>query len=515
MARPTLRHATLGLLLGVSLLLAGCGAGSFVSTTSSKPTAYLQIQTTRLPAAQRDADYEPTQLSAAGAAAPVSWSVLDGRLPAGMRMTSGGMLEGRPAEEGLFPFTVQASDGVETDAADLALAVDTFALQVEGLFLGDAWAGRPVRLVALGPTGQVRFEASVHGSGGAFDLVDEARGEAVWIPGPSSERSEDVVVATDVTTGKTTTVALPVVPNPAADLRAAHGASDVWYVDFGRKLGNHGYATDWDATLHAVGLRSTSRAPTQADQLAERYTRIAVLHALARYFGNGLAISFPFDRPGAGHTAPAAGSWLAPTPDRYNVIAVLCGRAAGVVGMGFVDGATNDLLENDSTTPSIGDLGVFSNQVALFFNAGWQNEALPSDPVNAGDVPTLEAMLYGGATEGERATRIRRIADGFAGSLAAVIAHEIGHALGLGHSDTVDGSIMNSGVTFDPWESYRFLDAQRARLQGALPGPGRVAGTSGAAPSVPQGGLAACRLRAASSSLAVAAADAAGTRDGQ
>ncbi|MEK6302788.1 MAG: putative Ig domain-containing protein, partial [Acidobacteriota bacterium] len=61
-------------------------------------------------------------LAASGGTAPYTWSVVGGSLPAGVTLSSGGLLSGNPQTAGTFNFTVQASDSA-SGSAQKALAV--------------------------------------------------------------------------------------------------------------------------------------------------------------------------------------------------------------------------------------------------------------------------------------------------------------------------------------------------------------------------------------------------------
>ncbi|MFV3406247.1 autotransporter domain-containing protein [Pseudomonas sp. NY15463] len=78
-----------------------------VSITVTSPT--LSITPSTLPNPTQNVAYSQT-LSASGATAPYTFSVVAGSLPAGLSLSSGGALSGTPSAVGTFTFTVRALD---------------------------------------------------------------------------------------------------------------------------------------------------------------------------------------------------------------------------------------------------------------------------------------------------------------------------------------------------------------------------------------------------------------------
>jgi hypothetical protein len=71
--------------------------------------AALSIITTTLPNAVEGSPYLQT-LSATGGVPPYSWAIQSGSLPAGITLSSAGVLSGTPSVSGSFIFTVQVTD---------------------------------------------------------------------------------------------------------------------------------------------------------------------------------------------------------------------------------------------------------------------------------------------------------------------------------------------------------------------------------------------------------------------
>ncbi|HJV67291.1 MAG TPA: putative Ig domain-containing protein [Geomonas sp.] len=95
-----MKHVIMGILL--LFTLTGCGVDWF-------PLNVPEITTASLPAAAIGVSYNQT-LSASGGTPPLTWAVLNGSLPPGLSLSTGGVISGTPTEAGSFTFTVIAVD---------------------------------------------------------------------------------------------------------------------------------------------------------------------------------------------------------------------------------------------------------------------------------------------------------------------------------------------------------------------------------------------------------------------
>lgn len=486
MRRTLPSPAQLLVLPALLLLLAGCGGGG----TSDSPTpgspgapAGLTITTLTLPAGSVGATYAPTQIQAANIQGQAVWSVDSGALPDGLTLDSDGMVSGTPSTMGSFPFVARVDDEVAMDTRNFVVSVDVLGVTIlSGLTVGDAWSGRPVHLAASGQVGSVTYSATNNDSGGSFTAANPTAGTATWTPGSTAGPGIiDTLLANDTGSGQTFTLVISVMPHPAVGHVAAFGASDVWYVDPTPKKGSHPYATDFHDALVTAGFRdpaSTDATGTEADQLADLYIRLEVLRHVSPMFlrnadgtagANGLPITFPLDEPGPGYTKAAPADSIVGGPTRYSVMALVHGSQSGVIGTAFLDGSANGWHENDTSSDTF-ELGVFANQIVPIVNSSFSNP-LPNSPVGAGDVAALEALVYDLPNPGGRYTTLRTQGHGLAKSLAATIAHEVGHSLGLDHTNPPQtGSIMNPSAVIGPTANYSFTGEDVAQLQVGLPG---------------------------------------------
>lgn len=97
------------------------------------PRVPLSVTTTALADATKGTAYSAT-LQAAGGSTPYSWAVIAGALPAGLSLSSDGVIQGTPTVTGSFTFSVQVTDSTtptpETASAQLTLTVNVAPLSI-------------------------------------------------------------------------------------------------------------------------------------------------------------------------------------------------------------------------------------------------------------------------------------------------------------------------------------------------------------------------------------------------
>jgi len=116
-----------------------------------------------LPNARFGEDYEH-RLQVSETRPPVEWSLVSGRLPAGIGLDNTGVIAGRATEDGTFSFVVQAQDGARrSDQASFELLVIApLAFRTRGLPI--AVVGRPYRATFEATGGVPPLEYSVFGA---------------------------------------------------------------------------------------------------------------------------------------------------------------------------------------------------------------------------------------------------------------------------------------------------------------------------------------------------------------
>jgi hypothetical protein len=104
-----------------TIRVADAAARSATATFTIVVTAALSITTTSLPGATVGIAYNQA-LALAGGAAPVTWSIASGALPAGIALNPGS-LNGIPSAPGTFTFTVSVTGGGQTSTQSLTMTV--------------------------------------------------------------------------------------------------------------------------------------------------------------------------------------------------------------------------------------------------------------------------------------------------------------------------------------------------------------------------------------------------------
>jgi hypothetical protein len=418
------------------------------------------------------------QLAAVGGTGSHSWwiSATGDPLPAGLTLTTSGGLAGTP--------TQPASATVIVVVQDAALSLDLVTLPIEvrdveitGASGGALTPGTSLTLSASGGVAAYQFALPINMSGASLTPTGG------YTAGNNS--GVDVIRATD-NDGFFEELAVTVGQDPFAGFDAMWSTTDVWWIDWDVTYDPSPlYASDLDEVLVALGLRdasSTDPSGSEADQLARRLLIRRTLGYLSSFYGNGfdgnpapggLSISFVGPAgPGTG-TTPGPGGQIPAAPTRYGTICVRYGPSAGVVGTAWTDG-NNGNVEHNCGDPSGTPLGVFANRILTSYLISFNN-SIASNPVGASDVPGIQAMLLGTAPANAREQAILNVADGFGRVAAAVLAHEIGHSLGLLHSSPSQGSgdIMNASLSVGPSINYAFNPGHWVQLQSNLPGPNR------------------------------------------
>jgi len=146
------------------------------------------VLTADLPRGVKGAAYSQTLEAFDGAGGGLSWSAAG--FPAGVQLTTAGVLEGMPAEAGEFAVTVTATDaGSTTAAAVLTLRVDETAPDIAGFGIrpGGAVGSTKVTATASGPDrafayllGEAEGVRPLAGAAVPTEAVPYSPGEDIW-----------------------------------------------------------------------------------------------------------------------------------------------------------------------------------------------------------------------------------------------------------------------------------------------------------------------------------------------
>ena len=125
----------------------------------------LAVTTTALPGGTTGVPYSQAA-AASGGTAPYTWSLASGALPAGVLLSSAGVIAGTPAAAGTFSFTATVTDAASGTAARALTLTVSSVLTVTTLTLAAAITGTPYRaaLTAAGGTGSGYTWAVTSGS---------------------------------------------------------------------------------------------------------------------------------------------------------------------------------------------------------------------------------------------------------------------------------------------------------------------------------------------------------------
>ncbi|MGN6694786.1 MAG: putative Ig domain-containing protein [Aquihabitans sp.] len=174
----------------------------------------LTVTTASLPAGVISSPYPSTQLAAANVYGTATWSVASGALPAGLSLSSAGVISGTPTAGGTANVTVKVTDdGGSTATKALTISVSSFAILTSALPGGNVGVSYAVALEAAGGTG---YSWSVT-SGSLPAGLSLASGTGLISGTPTATGSSTFTVKVDASGGKTASKAFTVVVAAAAD----------------------------------------------------------------------------------------------------------------------------------------------------------------------------------------------------------------------------------------------------------------------------------------------------------
>ena len=175
---------------------------SVARSVSARFDAELEITTTGLPGGQVGQSYSQT-LAATGGSGAKTWSVTSGSLPAGLSLSSAGVISGTPTTAQTSGFTVQVASGGQTDTQALSITISSSGrLQVTPTalsFVTLEGAPAPAQALTIRNTGGSSLNWTITGEGDTgWVTLSETSGtlapgtQATVSVGTDNSRSPDI-----------------------------------------------------------------------------------------------------------------------------------------------------------------------------------------------------------------------------------------------------------------------------------------------------------------------------------
>jgi subtilase family serine protease len=184
---------------------------TYALTVTPPPAITLAVLPAALPAGTVGTAYPQTAIAAVGGTAPYSFSVSSGALPAGLALSTAGVLSGTPALAGSFTFTVTASDSSaggapHTGSQSYTLSINPSAAADFTIVVASGGGSA----ATIGPGGTVEETVTVSPAGGAGTFANAISFSASGLPaGATASFSPVSVPAGAGATTVTLTIQLP------------------------------------------------------------------------------------------------------------------------------------------------------------------------------------------------------------------------------------------------------------------------------------------------------------------
>lgn len=174
----------------------------------------LAVTTASLPAGVISTAYPSVTLAAANVSGSPSWSISSGALPAGLTLTTDGVISGTPTTGGTANFTVRVADeGGSAATKALSIVVSSFAILTTSVPGGTVGVPYAFALDSAGGTG-VSWSITSGSLPGGLTL---GSGTGLVSGTPTATGSSTFTVRADASGGKTASRTFTVVVAPAAD----------------------------------------------------------------------------------------------------------------------------------------------------------------------------------------------------------------------------------------------------------------------------------------------------------
>ena len=246
-------------------------AAGAAASAASMPAQPLRIDATPLPGASVGSTYT-APLTASGGTAPYTWAVVAGALPAGLTLSSGGIITGTPAAAGAYGATVAATDSAGRRAtARLSLFVTASSIPYEESpnWSGYAVTGGPFTSVA----GTFTVPNLTAGTGGLataewVGIDGETQGDSSLIQAGVAEDYDPGTGAVlvhawwEILPALETPVQLTVQPGDEVTVTIAQTSGGVWQITIADDTNGGSFTTQQPYSGPATSAEWIVEAPT-------------------------------------------------------------------------------------------------------------------------------------------------------------------------------------------------------------------------------------------------------------
>jgi Putative Ig domain len=367
--------------VGTAAAVAVSGGAASGSGTGGGP---LTVTTTSLPGASTGAAYSAGLAATGGTGTGYTWSLASGSLPAGLALSSGGVISGTPTATGTVSFTVRVTDSAAATATQ-ALSITTTGgggsspLQVTTTSLPGASTGTAysATLTATGGTGTGYVWSIFSGSLPSWATLNASTG--VIAGTPSTAGTSTFTVQVQDSGGATATQALSI--TATGNIQPTGPAAGPWVLkwndEFNNAAGMSGHTNGLAGSKWNVGFYDGPASPGGAGYTGLSKTASNGAGAI-EFYGPG-ALSFP---SGGGMEMSCFASGAGPDGASYSISGFSSTSESGMVNTAGLMCFTPDT--SYSVPPGIASTVIQASKIVIEVECQWAGPNLIAGASSAG-----------------------------------------------------------------------------------------------------------------------------------